>query len=65
MLTAYQKRMYLESGGSYCPWCKGKEIEGYDGDEYDADGNWINAKIECTSCGKQWKDVYRLTDIEE
>lgn len=61
MITEKQKKEYLEYKGSRCPFCKSNEIEGYDG--YDGDGDWISAKIECSSCGKQWIDIYTITDI--
>ena len=63
MLTAYKKRMYIEEDGSQCPYCKSKDLEGYNG--YEADADYITAKIRCIACKKEWRDLYKLSDIIE
>jgi len=59
-----QKQAYLKSEGSKCPFCKSENIWGgithsakyYDGYEQE---------VQCNECGKAWKDIYTLTDVEE
>ena len=63
MLTELQKGTYLKHEGSKCPYCESHELEGYDG--YDADGDYITAKIQCNTCEKTWRDLYRLSEIIE
>lgn len=62
-LTKQEIREYVQSGGSYCPYCSSKEIEGTG--ERNTDGNWTGNEITCLKCGKIWKDVYLLADIYE
>ncbi len=62
-LTKKKIEKYVQSEGSFCPYCGSKDIEGA-GDR-DFDGDWATASIQCNKCGKSWKDVYALCDIQE
>uniref|UniRef100_A0A6M3M5T5 Uncharacterized protein n=1 Tax=viral metagenome TaxID=1070528 RepID=A0A6M3M5T5_9ZZZZ len=53
---------YVNSGGTSCPYCGSQEIQG-GFIEVDAGSAWQS--IDCLECGKGWKDIYRLVDIEE
>lgn len=54
---------YVDSRGSYCPYCKSKNIEGTGNRDYD--DNWASNHIVCKDCGKEWDDIYTLTGIDE
>lgn len=55
-------RAYLESGGSICPSCGSKDIEGGKS-EFDAD--YCTLEVDCRDCDYGWFDIYKLTGIEE
>ncbi len=63
-MDSEQRQAYLESEGTRCPFCDSEELDGepvtsaafYDGYE---------SIVKCESCGKAWKDIYTLTDVEE
>ena len=57
-LTEEQKKDYIESDGSHCPFCKSTGITAYDA--FSDNGQ----KIECEDCGETWIDVYKLVDVE-
>ena len=62
IFTDAVKAEYLKSGGSICPFCGGKDIEG---GNTEADGTSVWIEILCENCGSRWHDIYTLTDIEE
>ena len=62
-LNSEQKKEYIASEGSRCPYCQSGSLEGYGG--YDADADYITSKVECISCGKTWTDLYKLAQILE
>ena len=51
--TEYLKHPY------HCPFCKSTRIEAGT-----FDGETQSQAVDCLNCGRQWKDVYTLTDIE-
>jgi transposase-like protein len=53
-----QKADYLKSPNR-CPYCKSDKIVGQ---EFKTES--FMQTIECPDCGKQWTDVYTLTDVE-
>jgi transposase-like protein len=55
-------RKYVASGGTFCPFCKGNNIEGQD---LDFEGGVILQRVVCLDCGKEWKDCYRLSGISQ
>jgi len=57
-----QKREYLDSRGSRCPFCKSEEIEGR---EINIDCDYTTQEVVCNNCGKSWRDIYQLTDVGE
>jgi transposase-like protein len=61
-LTDEQKEIYLSSGGVICPFCESTDIFG-GAVELDSGIAW--QEISCESCGKKWRDCFKLTGIEE
>ena len=57
-MTAEQKAEYLQHP-YHCPYCKSGQIEAQT-----FDGEAQSQAVVCLKCGKQWRDVYTLTDIE-
>lgn len=62
-LPKEQREAYLTKRGVACPYCGNTDIEGAV-TESDHDGSY-RQRITCHVCGKQWVDVYTLTEIEE
>ena len=60
-LTAARKLAYLRRGAS-CPYCRSESITG---DSVDIEGNRASQEVSCQNCGKTWRDIYRLADVEE
>ena len=60
-LTKKQISAYLKSGGNSCPFCLSGDIEGTTDREYY--GETQDHLIECLMCERQWRDVYKLTDV--
>ena len=64
-MDAKQRQRYLESKGSRCPFCNSNDIQGevtISSSDYDES---YEQPIYCNECGKTWKDIYTLTDVEE
>jgi hypothetical protein len=59
-ITKEQAKVYVESGGGYCPICENDDII-YGAME--ADGDTAEQKITCGACGFQWFDTFKLTNI--
>jgi len=60
-LTVKKKRSYLRHG-SCCPYCGSISITG---ESVDIDGTGAWQEVDCQECGRRWRDVYRLADVEE
>jgi DNA-directed RNA polymerase subunit RPC12/RpoP len=66
-----QVQAYIEKEGSECPFCGSREITGItDGDTYEGEydpifGGEVKREVVCSSCGKSWREYYRMHDIEE
>jgi len=60
-LTKKEKKEYLKHP-SLCPNCGSIHILA---DRIEADGNTAWSNVECSDCGKTWKDVYTLTSVED
>jgi hypothetical protein len=60
MLTKAQKENYLAKGGVFCPYCGSNDISA---GEFDGEGDCQS--VTCFNCHKNWRDVYKLVDIEE
>jgi hypothetical protein len=47
---------------NHCPFCNSEDIKAGD---YDFDGRqgWI--EVSCNFCGKKWRDIYQLKEVEE
>jgi hypothetical protein len=60
-LTEQQRTDYLNSS-SECPYCHSENISA---DRVEADGESAFGDVECEDCGKKWRDVYTLTDVED
>jgi hypothetical protein len=62
-MTKEQKKEYMDGGGNACPFCKSLNIEGSTDREFY--GETQDHMIECLDCEKQWRDIYKLVDVEE
>jgi transposase-like protein len=60
-LTEKMRKEYVEYDGYNCPYCGSEYIEG---GEIDYEGNHHFQNIKCSSCKKEWTDIYTLTSIE-
>lgn len=62
MLSAQDKKAYVQSDGRYCPYCRSAELTM---GKYDADEGWITFAVTCDECGKEWRDLYVLKGLIE
>ncbi len=60
-LTAARKLAYLRRGAS-CPYCRSESITG---ESVDIEGRHASQEVGCQECGRTWRDIYRLADVEE
>lgn len=60
--TDEQKERYIRLGGAFCPYCGGNDIEG---GTIEAESISAWSLITCNCCGREWRDVFSLTEIEE
>lgn len=64
MISAEARQKYIDHKGYYCPFCGSDKVDsglvhlGKTGDAFIAD-------VACSACGKSWKDIYGLVDVEE
>jgi len=58
-----QKENYLSSGGVICPYYESTCIEGRGMIECDAGIAWQD--VNCNYCDKEWRDLYKLINVEE
>ncbi len=65
MLSDADKKTYIESRGSRCPYpdCLSPDI--YVRGTKGSDSNWMSNRIRCNKCGKQWDDIHTLDDVVE
>jgi len=62
-LTDEQKKIYVENGGSVCPYCGSEYIE-INGSPQ-VEGLEVHQELYCTDCGRGWCDSYILNDVVE
>ena len=62
MISNDAKQSYLESEGRHCPYCNSQNI---DSGLVHLEGDGFEADVSCNDCGKSWRDVYGLVDVEE
>lgn len=55
-------RRYIDSNGSYRPFCDQQDIEATD--SVNVDGGLGLQNIKCNTCGKTWNDIYKLIGYE-
>ena len=60
--TPEQKEEYINKQGNFCPYCGSDDIEA---EPLEPGGDEAWAVVTCDVCGKEWRDIYHLTDIEE
>ena len=64
MISNDAKQSYLESEGCHCPYCNSQNIDS--GLVHLAKyGSWFEADVSCNDCGKSWRDIYDLSNVEE
>lgn len=62
MLTDKQKQEYIQGGAVKCPYCGSIEIGG---EKFGAEAGEAWQAMDCADCGKRWRDIYKLAEIEE
>lgn len=60
-LTPEQKAAYL-ADDSACPFCSSTNFVG---EQLERTGNEVHQSITCDDCGRNWLDIYKLSDVEE
>lgn len=56
-------RQYAKTGGDVCPFCRGKDVK-VAGAIMPDDGDGASLEVECSDCGRAWKNIYRLAGYE-
>ena len=59
-LTQEQIQDYPKYAGVHCPYCGESDIE-----SGSFDGEGFFQRVACHKCGREWRDIYSLVDIEE
>jgi len=62
-LTDTQIDKYLAEHGYACPYCDNPELN-HEGPEY-LDAGQAFSDVECPKCHKEWREYFKLYDIEE
>ena len=63
MPTPMTNRQYAKSGGSKCPFCRSPNVKA-SGAIMPDDRDGATLDVDCSDCGRAWKDVYRLVGYE-
>ena len=63
MITPEAKKEYIEGKGTHCPFCGSIRITGVS--SFDVLSTDAIQRVECSACGEDWYDVYKLYDIYE
>lgn len=53
---------YVLESGTICPHCRSPEVTS---GTMQVDGEQAWADIRCGKCGREWRDLYRLTGFED
>lgn len=61
-LTEEQKRQYINSTFSTCPYCQSDNISS---GAAEVDADTASQEKQCIHCGNSWRDLYVLMDVEE
>lgn len=59
-LTDAQKEWYL-ANSDCCPYCREGDVRGTGDTDYS--GESIFRAVECTECGREWTDEYKLAAV--
>ena len=65
MKNQFDKKLYLELKGKCCPYCESSNLSYHDGFNYEGSTEGVYEAVQCDSCGKSWRDIFVLTDVEE
>ena len=57
-INAIRRKIYLESNGTICPFCGGRDLFKEWADIQ------LRVKVSCENCSKRWIDINRVVDIE-
>ena len=58
---SFKAKKYVASGGVICPYCKSYDITAGTA-VFETD---ITQDVECGACGRRWRDIYKLVDVEK
>ena len=61
-MTEAQARVYFAGGGSTCPFCGSRDIEGH-GFDFEAATIWRD--VSCNTCNYRWRDIHDLTRVQD
>ena len=62
MLTEDQKREYIRSGGTKCPFCGSDNLTRFT-ERVDGERAWQD--VRCEDCDRSLRSIYELTDVRE
>ena len=62
ILKAAAKEEYINSKGSHCPHCGSTSLSA---GGLHAEGGEAWQETTCETCGEQWNDIYKLSNIEK
>lgn len=60
-ITPENAKRYMDEAGQHCPFCASVHIEG---GRFEADGPEAWSVVRCDTCGKEWRDLYKLIGVE-
>jgi transcriptional regulator NrdR family protein len=63
MIKKTSQRNYAKTKGIYCPFCRNSNTYAL-GSFYTFENSAFR-RIECSSCGRRWKDKYKLVGFKE
>jgi len=58
-----QKQEYIRTEGVICQYCK--QTDQVDADQIRLENDNLVATVRCYRYNKAWKDIYKITDVEE
>lgn len=64
MITPEQLHKYLSAKGVRCLYCENYDIE-QPGKPWSSEDGDARAIVHCHNCGRDWFDVYYLSNVEE
>ncbi len=64
LISAKNVKIYIKSGGEYCPYCKSPEVEQDSMLVYDEKTSMVYRNMACLTCFREWTDLFKLYDVK-